>query len=87
MSKSFRYSPWEMNDWIVPVVTIDALEWLQSGVNVEMFVESEDGGEALLADCADKRLGTVSQPTMFHHLKINWKTVLAKQKRNVQGVT
>ena len=52
-----------------------------------MFVESEDGGEALLADCADKRLGTVSQPTMFHHLKINWKTVLAKQKRNVQGVT
>jgi hypothetical protein len=37
-------------------------------VNVEVFVEGEDRGEALLADRADERLRAVGQTTVFHHL-------------------
>ena len=52
-----------------PVVAVDALEGLEAGVDVEVLVESEDGGEALLADGADERLGAVGKPAMLHHLR------------------
>ena len=38
-------------------------------MDVEVLVESEDGGEALLADGADERLGAVGKPAMLHHLR------------------
>ena len=53
----------------VPVVAVDALEGLEAGVDVEVLVEGEDGGEALLADGADERLGSVGEPAVLHHLQ------------------
>ena len=38
-------------------------------MDVEVLVESEDGGEALLADGADERLGAVGKPAVLHHLR------------------
>ena len=55
--------------WPIPVVAIDTLKGLQAGVNVEMLVQGEDGGEALLADGADEVLDTMGQAPMFYHLQ------------------
>ena len=53
----------------VPVVAVDTLEGLQARVNIQMFIQGEDRGKALLADGADEVLDAVSQAAMFYHLQ------------------